>query len=71
MQQKVGSVKNLQRSARERVKNQAARPERIKNARKRHLKNALQSCGELFAQELRAYYASNPNPGTKTGNKAR
>ena len=65
--QKVGSVKNLQRSARERAKNQAARPERIKSARKHHLKNALQSCGDLFAQELRAYYAANPNPGRKVG----
>jgi hypothetical protein len=67
MQQKVGSVKNLQRSARERSKNQSARPERVKNARQRHLKNARQSCGEHFAAQLVEYYKSNPNPGKKVG----
>jgi hypothetical protein len=71
MQQKVGSVKNLQRSARERARNSVARLDRIKNARKCHLKNARRSCGEVFARGLKAYYDANPNPGTKTGSKAR
>ena len=65
MQKKVGSIKNLQRSARERARNLAARPEKIKNARKRHLKNARQSCGEAFADSLKKYYDANPDPGKK------
>lgn len=63
--QKGGGKKKLLRSARNKKQNEMKRPMRVKNARKRHLKNAIKSCGALFAMGLEKKYNSNPNPGKK------
>lgn len=67
--QKIGSAKSLQRSARHKGRNSASRPERIKIARRNHIKNAKRSCGVKFATKLEKYYQDNPNPGKKAGRR--
>jgi hypothetical protein len=57
--------RNVERGARLKVRTQAMRPEHIKRSRERHIKNALQSCGKKFADELRSYYIRVGNPGKK------
>ena len=54
------SCKKLSRSARLANHNKATRLHKIANARNRHVKNALQSCGKEFADKLRTYYSANP-----------
>lgn len=61
--------KSIKRAGRDRVHNASVRPAKILRARKRHLKNALRSCGEKFANELSKYYGRNYSPGQKAGHK--
>jgi len=64
------SQKKLQRSARNKGRNAAMRPIRIKRARARHLKNARQSCGQAFAERLELHYAAHPAEMRHQGRKA-
>jgi hypothetical protein len=67
-QDKVGkSHKALLRSGRHKGRNASDRPAKVMRARKHHLRNALRSCGEVFAEQLRKYYTENPTPGKKVG----
>ncbi len=63
------SCKKLERASRLANHNKAVRLHRIKMAREHHIKNALQSCGEAFAEKLREYYSRNPitEVGTRAG----
>ena len=58
--QKTKSVKKLLRSSREKAMKQHMRPVHIKRARARHLKNARQSCGAEFAEQLSRRYSESP-----------
>jgi hypothetical protein len=49
--------KNVERGVRLRARTISMRPHHIKRSRERHLKNALRSCGEKFAEQLRVHYA--------------
>lgn len=66
-QSKTGKQKALLRSARHSGRNKSIRSASVARARKNHLRNARRSCGEVFAEELRTYYAKNPTPGKKVG----
>jgi hypothetical protein len=57
--------KALMRSGRFKVRNAAERPSRVSKSRKRHIKNALRSCGMEFAQNLKEYYSGIPVPSKK------
>ena len=59
--------KNIKRSGRLRSRNISERSAKIARSRKRHLKNALQSCGEAFVTWLSQYYNKNYSPGKKCG----
>jgi len=52
--------KNLEKSTRHANHYKAVRLHRIVNARNNHLKNALRSCGKVFADKLREYYSRHP-----------
>lgn len=54
------SAKNLSRSARLSNHNTTVRLHKISLARKHHIKNALQSCGKVFAEKLELYYQKHP-----------
>ena len=66
-EQKMGKCKNLIRSAREKSRNQSRRDMRVRRARERHIKNAMQSCGKKFADWLRSYYAGIGTAPKKAG----
>ena len=59
---KMKSCKKLERSSRQKARNQSMRPHHVKVARQRHIKNALRSNGAEFANALKARYAANPTP---------
>ena len=54
------SCKKLERAGRQANHNQGIRLHKIAIARAHHIKNALQSCGLIFAEKLRAYYQAHP-----------
>ncbi len=54
------SSKKLGRAARYTVRNKGQYAHHIAVARARHVKNALRSCGEKFAEQLRDYYSRHP-----------
>ena len=68
---KVGKCKALQRSGRQKVHNAAIRPQKVHRARERHLKNATRSCGKIFADKLRKYYATIPTAPKKVERRRR
>jgi len=49
--------RNIERGNRQRNHTLSMRPRHIQNARDRHLKNAIRSCGLKFAEQLRLHYA--------------
>ena len=56
--QKMGKCKNLIRSGRDKAHNTSVRNAKVDRSRKRHIKNAEQSCGINFANKLRKHYAT-------------